>query len=181
VTIETPTPEAAVDLTQVLRQYEIEQFYYREAALLDGHRYDEWIELFTDDVHYFMPIRRTMTRRQLGREFTRPGEMAYFDDDKELLRTRVEKLSTGTAWAEDPPSRTRHVVTNIRVEDTDGPELLVHSNFYLYRTRLKSAVDEWVGRREDTLRRVGGELKVARRFIYLDQTILQSANLSNFF
>jgi len=180
VTITTTSTETTVDLAKVLRQHEIEQFYYYESALLDEHRYDEWIELFTDDVHYFMPIRRTMTRRQLGREFTKPGEMAFFDDDKELLRTRVEKLSTGTAWAEDPPSRTRHLITNVRVEDTDESELVVHSNFYLYRTRLKSAVDEWVGRREDTLRRVDGDLKVARRFIYLDQTILQSANRGNF-
>lgn len=170
-----------VDLGKVLLQYEVEQFYYREAALLDGHRYDDWITLFTDDVHYFMPIRRTMTRRQLGREFTQPGEMAYYDENKQLLQTRVEKLSTGTAWAEDPPSRTRHLVTNIRVEESGDAEFVVHSNFHLYRTRLKSEIDEWIGRREDVLRRVDGELMIAKRFIYLDQTIVQSANLSNFF
>ncbi|WP_260684562.1 3-phenylpropionate/cinnamic acid dioxygenase subunit beta [Rhodococcus sp. KBS0724] len=181
MTLETTPVDPDVEVRDVLRQYEIEQFYYKEAALLDGHRYDEWIKLFADDVHYFMPIRRTMTRRQIGREFTQPGEMAYFDENKQQLQTRVDKLSTGTAWAEDPPSRTRHLITNIRVEDAGGFELLAHSNFHLYRTRLKSEIDEWVGRREDVLRRVDGQLKIAKRFVYLDQTILQSANLSNFF
>ena len=173
-------PNTAV--RNILQQNAIEQFYYREAAFLDDHQYDEWIQLFSEDTHYFMPLRRTMTRRQLNREFTKPGEMAYFDENKEMLKSRVDKLSTGTAWAEDPPSRTRHLVTNIRFSEVSEFELLVHSNFHLYRTRLKSEIDQWVGRREDTLRRTDdGGYVIAKRFIYLDQTILQSANLSNFF
>ncbi|GAA1852633.1 3-phenylpropionate/cinnamic acid dioxygenase subunit beta [Pseudonocardia ailaonensis] len=165
----------------VLLQHEVEQFYFHESGLLDEHRYAEWIALFTDDTHYFMPLRRTVPRRQLHREFTKPGEMAFFDETKELLATRVEKLNTGTAWAEDPPSRTRHLITNIRIAEQNGGELVVQSNFMLYRTRLKSDVDVWVGRRDDTLRRTSDGLAIARRFIYLDQTVLQSANLSNFF
>lgn len=168
-------------LRPMLLQYEIEQFYTAEAALLDEHRYSEWIDLFTDDTHYFMPIRRTMSRRQIDREFTKPGEMAFFDDGKHVLNSRVLKLESGTAWSEDPPSRTRHLITNVRVLDENGPELTVASNFLLYRTRLKSEEDQWVGRREDVLRRTDAGLKVARRYIYLDQTILLSQNLSNFF
>lgn len=162
-------------------QYEVEQFYYTETALLDAHSYDDWVQLFTDDTHYFMPIRRTMSRRELDKEFTKPGEMAFFDDTKEILLARVRKVNSGTAWAEDPPSRTRHLVTNIRITDIAGDELTVSANFLLYRTRLKSEEDQWVGSREDVLRRVDGALKVARRYIFLDQTILLSRNLSNFF
>ncbi|WP_236794738.1 3-phenylpropionate/cinnamic acid dioxygenase subunit beta [Amycolatopsis sp. GM8] len=181
MTTDTAAPAANQALEEVLLQHEVEQFYYHESTLLDSHRYEDWVSLFTDDTHYFMPLRRTMTRRQLHLEFTRPGEMAYFDENKEFLEKRAQKLATGTSWAEDPPSRTRHLITNVRITENTDTEMVVHSNFMLYRTRLKADIDQWVGRREDTLRRTGAGLAIARRFIYLDQTVLQSANLSNFF
>jgi len=175
-------PTTDVDLDHdVQRQFEVERFLYREARLLDLKRFDEWLDLFTDDVHYFMPLRRTRTRRELDHEFTQPGEMAWFDDNKFVLAGRVAKLATGTAWAEDPPSRTRHIITNVLVVDDRGDELDVESNFLLYRTRLKSEEYTWIGSRRDTLRRVDGGLKIARRLILLEQTVLLTANLSNFF
>ena len=169
-----PTPEA------LLLQYEVEQFYYHEAALLDARRFDEWLELLTPDIHYWMPIRRTVTIANADREFTRPGDMAFFDDDKSLLEARVRKLGTGFSWSEDPPSRTRHMIHNVRVLE-DGDELAVESNFHLYRTRLDSEEDSWIGLRRDRLRRVDGKLRIARRHIFLEQTLILSRNLSNFF
>lgn len=168
-------------IAAMVRQYEVEHFYYEEAALLDAHNYDAWIDLFSDDTYYFMPIRRTKMQRDLDQEFTRPGEMAYFDDTKELLKLRVAKLDTGKSWAEDPPSRTRHLITNVRIVEDDGHELHVESNFHLYRTRLKSEEDSWIGRRQDTLRRVDGSFQIVRRTVLLDQTLILSRNLSNFF
>lgn len=168
-------------LSDMLLQYRVEKFYAEEAALLDAHRYEDWIQLFTEDTHYFMPLRRTVPRRQQHKEFTQPGEMAFFDDNFMLLNMRVQKLATGTAWAEDPPSRTRHLITNVRVVSDEGDELTVESHFLLYRTRLRDDLDQWVGRREDRLRRVDDGLKIARRHVFLDQTILHSQNLSNFF
>lgn len=168
-------------IAAMVRQYEVEHFYYEEAALLDAHNYDAWIDLFSDDTYYFMPIRRTKMQRDLDQEFTRPGEMAYFDDTKELLKLRVAKLDTGKSWAEDPPSRTRHLITNVRIVEDDGNELDVESNFHLYRTRLKSEEDSWIGRRQDTLRRVDGSFQIVRRTVLLDQTLILSRNLSNFF
>ncbi len=162
-------------------QFEVERFLYREARLLDRKEFDLWLELFTDDVHYFMPLRRTRTKRELDQEFTQPGEMAWFDDNKMVLAGRVAKLATGTAWAEDPPSRTRHIITNVLVVEDRGAELDVESNFLLYRTRLKSEEYTWIGSRQDTLRRVDGALKIAKRTILLEQTVLLTANLSNFF
>src|ERR1700740_468047 len=88
-------------LGEMVRQYEIEKFYNDEAALLDARNNAAWVELFTDDTHYFMPLRRTRSRRELDKEFTKPGEMAFFDDTKEVLVGRVKKLDSGTAWAED--------------------------------------------------------------------------------
>jgi 3-phenylpropionate/cinnamic acid dioxygenase small subunit len=174
--------DAAQDrLASMLRQHEVELFLYDEAALLDARRFAEWLELFSEDTHYFMPIRRTRTRHELDREFTQPGEMAFFDDTKGSLAVRVKKLATGRSWSEDPPSRTRHLITNVRVVGVRQEELDVESNFHLYRTRLKSEEDSWIGCRDDTLRRIGESFQIARRTIYLEQTVLLSRNLSNFF
>lgn len=166
---------------RALLQFEVEHFYTREAALLDDRRFEEWLGLFTDDTHYFMPIRRTRTRREIDKEFTQPGEMAFFDDDKATLHNRVKKLLSGTAWAEDPPSRTRHIVTNVLVVEDRGDELDVRSNFIMYRTRLKSEELTWIGSRKDVLRRDEEGFKVSNRHILLEQTLLLSQNLSNFF
>jgi biphenyl 2,3-dioxygenase beta subunit len=168
-------------IAAMLRHYEVERFYYDEAAILDSHRYEEWLALFTDDAHYFMPIRRTRTQREIDKEFTQPGEMAFFDDTKMLLAGRIAKLNTGRSWAEDPPSRTRHLITNVRIVRDNGRELEVESNFHLYRTRLNSEETSWIGSRRDRLRRVDGSFQIADRKIFLEQTVLLSRNLSNFF
>jgi biphenyl 2,3-dioxygenase beta subunit len=168
-------------IAAMVRQHEVEQFLYDEAALLDAHRYEDWLALFADDATYFMPIRRTRMARELDREFTRPGEMAFFNDTKPLLQGRVAKLATGRSWSEDPPSRTRRLVTNVRVVLDDGAELTVESNFLLYRTRLSSQEDRWIGSRRDVLRRVGGSFRIAARTIFLEETVLLARNLSNFF
>ena len=168
-------------IESVLLQHEVEQLYYEEAALLDARRHTEWLGLMTPDVHYWMPIRRTVNLDNIENEFTKPGSMAYFDDDKAQLEGRVKKLSTGFSWSEDPPSRTRHHVTNVRVIDRRGDEITVESNFHLFRTRLESDRDSWMGRRLDVLRKVDGELKIAKRHIFLDHTVVESQNMSNFF
>jgi len=168
-------------IAAMLLYHEVERFYFDEAALLDAHRYEEWLALFADDAHYFMPIRRTRTQREIDKEFTKPGEMAFFDDTKMLLAGRIAKLNTGRSWAEDPPSRTRHLITNVRIVRDNGRELEVESNFHLYRTRLNSEETSWIGSRRDLLRSVDGSFQIADRKIFLEQTVLLSRNLSNFF
>jgi 3-phenylpropionate/cinnamic acid dioxygenase small subunit len=166
---------------RLLLQYQVEQFFYAEAALLDARRYRDWLGLITDDIHYWMPIRRTVTNSDLDLEFTKPGEIAYFDDDRGFLEMRVKKLEAGSAWSEDPPSRSRHFVTNVRILDVAGDEITVEACFHLHRTRLESDVDSWVGRRVDVLRRTGEGFLLARRHLFLDQTVIQSANMSTIF
>ena len=166
---------------RMLITFEVQDFLYREAALLDEKKLDEWLALLTDDIHYWMPLRRTTTVKEVDREFTRPGDMALFDDDLQTLNLRVRRLSMGRAWAEDPPSRTRRMVTNIRILHCEGDEILTTCNFQLYRTRLNSEEDSWIGRREDLLRRVEGELRLARRHIFLEQTVILAQNMSNLF
>jgi len=174
-------PAAATMMSRMLLHYEIEQFYYTEAALLDDRRFSDWLALFAEDAHYWMPIRRTVTSNELEREFTAPGAMAFFDDDRMMLAARVKKLASGYSWSEDPPSRTRHLVTNLRIVREEAGELGVDTNFHLYRTRLNSEEDHWIGSRKDVLRRTPEGLKIVTRHIFLEQTVLMSRNLSSFF
>lgn len=162
-------------------QYEVEQFLYAEAALLDGRRFREWLALFAPDIHYWMPIRRTVTLSDLDREFTRLGDAAFFDDDRAMLEMRVKKLEAGSAWSEDPPSRSRHMLANVRILEVSGDEAMVESAFHLYRTRLNSEIDSWVGRRVDGLRRTAEGFRIFRRHIFLDQTVILSTNMSTLF
>ena len=160
----------------------IEDFFYFEAELLDERRLREWLELFTEDARYWMPLRHNPAQRSadLDNELSAPGEAYYFNDDKESLRIRVERVYARNAWAEIPPSRTRHLVSNVRVKTDNGKELEVDSNFMVYRTRMEKDTDLFVGGRKDILRRSNGELKIARRTIILDQAVLGAKNISVF-
>ncbi len=116
----------------------------------------------------------------LSDELAQPGEGYYFDDDKESLRIRVERVYAKNAWAEMPPSRTRHLITNVRVKRDDGRNIEAHSNFLVYRTRMEADQDMFVGARRDVLRRVEDAFKIARRTIILDQAVLSAKNISIF-
>jgi 3-phenylpropionate/cinnamic acid dioxygenase small subunit len=173
---------------------EVEQFLYREARLLDERRFHEWLELFTDDVRYWMGARTNRyprsskaiailsPNRYVEDDHTREDELSILDESKETLAGRVARLDTGMAWAEDPPSRTRHLLTNIEVAPGDGAsELKVYSNFIVYRSRAESEEDFYVGGRQDVLRRVDGAWKIASRKLTLDQNVLSAKNVSIFF
>lgn len=162
--------------------HDVHRFLAHEAWLLDERRVEEWVDLFTDDAHYWMPVRSVVRRDQTDKELARPGDMAYFDETKETLRVRIERLKTGMAWAEDPPSRTRHIIANLEVESGDRPsEVKARSAILVYRTTLAREVDILAGTRNDLLRTVNGEWKIARRTIILDQAVLTTKNLSTFF
>ncbi|RUA24785.1 MAG: hypothetical protein DSY79_00350 [Chloroflexi bacterium] len=173
---------------------EVEQFLYKEARLLDNRQFHQWLELLTDDLRYWMPIRSNRYpvnskaisildgSRYEESEVSSESDLALMDEDKDSLTRRIDRLDSGMAWAEDPPSRTRHIITNIEVEAGDSQdELKVYSNFFMYRTRAETEQDFYIGSREDVLRRVNGQLRVASRKIVLDQTVLLAKNLSNFF
>jgi 3-phenylpropionate/cinnamic acid dioxygenase small subunit len=164
-------------------QQEIEQFLYAEAALLDARQFDTWLTLLADDLHYFMPTRRTVQRRERELEISAPDEVALFDEDKASMVVRVRRLNTGLAWAEEPPSRTRHLVSNVRVTEQSTGEYAVCSYFALYRNRLERDVDIFFGERLDTLRRAANDygFVIARRTIHLDQATVLAPNLSMFF
>lgn len=168
-------PELAAASDQLYR--EVRDFLMEEAELLDGGRYREWLELVTEDVRYVVPVRVT-------RERSAPTDVVdgvcHMDDDYDALEMRVLRLETEYAWAEDPPSRTRHFVTNIRARGGDGDgELHVVSNVLLYRTRGDvPTFDLLSGERDDVLRRLNGSLKLASRRVLLDQSTVLTHNLA---
>jgi biphenyl 2,3-dioxygenase beta subunit len=166
-------------------QQKIEQFYYYEAELLDEWKFSAWYDLFTEDTHYRLPIRRNRLRRQRFADETAPRgiEMAHFDANKQTLGIYVKQRESGTNWAEDPCSRSRHVISNIRIKPSaeEAGAFDVRSNFIVYRNRLEAEVDLWAGERFDRLRPAGGLYGVADRVILLDQNVVLSKNLSVFF
>lgn len=162
----------------------IEQFLYHEARLLDDRRFEDWYALLADDLRYVMPTRYNRMRREADREFAAPHEAQLFDEDKQSIAQRIRRLRSGTAWAEDPPSRTRHFVSNVVVSATPNPaEFKVDCYYLLYRSRLERDVEIFAGMRHDLLRRVETKAgwQIANRRIILDQTVLLARNLSFFF
>ena len=172
----------APDLARLLVKQEVEEFLYQEAELLDERRYEEWLDLFTEDTHYWMPMRRNVPADELEREFTREGaDVNWFDEGKDTLTRRVKQILTGVHWAEQPPSRICHIVSNVQILEAGPDEIRVKSRFLLYRNRVETETDFLVGKREDLLRRVDGGLRIARRKIVLDQNVLLAKNLTVFF
>ncbi len=172
----TKTPDA-------MTAYEVEQFLFEEADLLDERRFDEWVGLFTPDIRYFVPVRTNRNTRERGLEFNDDHQLAHFDDNLDGLKLRVKRLGTGLAWAEEPPSRTRHLVSNVRVRETDSDDLEVTSNIFVYQSRLERQEHLFAGKRVDRLRpgHEGRPFGIAARSVYLDHTIIPSASLSIFF
>ena len=150
-----------------------------EAYVLDHQAYDEWLGLLAEDIHYFMPIRVTTA---LGAGYDTAKRMAHFDEDKYSLSRRVARFQTEHAWAEDPPSRIRHHLSNIRTFATDADaELVVESAVLLFRSRgdVREASLISAGR-TDLLRRTRGQWLLARRHIAVDESVLRTQNLAVF-
>lgn len=160
---------------------ELMHFYINEAWLLDQRRFHDWLDLFTEDLLYFMPRRKNVSRRELNREVTPLGDLAFFEEDRRYMEMRVARLDTGMAWAEDPPSRTRHLVANLVAEPQENGEVRALTAFLVFRSHLETDTNLFAGSREDTLRRVDGGWKIAKRVILLDANVLPDKNLSVFF
>jgi 3-phenylpropionate/cinnamic acid dioxygenase small subunit len=180
------TDEAAV-LRRLLLKEEIGDFLAMEADLLDARRFEQWLTLLTEDIRYWMPIARNVDAGSLDDEYSAEGEDAnWFDEGIETLRQRVKQLATGVHWAEQPPSRTTHMVSNLQIVEVSSDEaepatVKVRCRFLVYRNRLEDEQDIFIGKRNDTLRRSGNSWKFARREIFLDQNVMLAKNLSVFF
>lgn len=151
-------------------------FLYHEAELLDANRFAEWLELLAPEIEYRMPVRTT--------KFLLDGDgfedFEFFSENLASLTTRVRRLETEFAWAEVPPSRPRHFVSNVIVEE-DVDELEVRSSFLLTRTRQDLDYQMFTGVRHDRLVPTADSFAIARRTILVDQTVLTATNLSVLF
>ncbi|WP_104118320.1 3-phenylpropionate/cinnamic acid dioxygenase subunit beta [Arthrobacter sp. B1805] len=150
-----------------------------EAYLLDAQDYDAWMARIAEDVHYLMPVRVTTA---LGAGYSTSPGMAHLDENKYSLSRRVARFATEHAWTEDPPSRLRHYVTNVRTFRTDKQdEIIVDSAVLLFRSRgdVREAATVSAGR-EDLLRRTGTGWALARRTIMVDESVIRMQNLAIF-
>ncbi|GAA4738270.1 3-phenylpropionate/cinnamic acid dioxygenase subunit beta [Nocardioides endophyticus] len=165
----------AVDLAT---RIQIQDLYSHEAELLDERRWEEWLDLFAPELEYTAPIR--VTRKSPHPDTI--DELGHFDDTKMSLALRVRRLRTDVAWAEDPPSLTRRLITNLRIRPGDDADRLqVRTNFLLYRSRGDlGAYDLIVGERQDALRREGDSWVIARRRSVIDQASMSTKNLGIF-
>ena len=154
------------------------QFLVEEAALLDAADYAGWLNLLCEDIRYVMPVRVTTAR---GAGFDSLADMGHFDEDLYALRKRVQRLATDHAWTEDPPSRTRHFVTNVRTFRAASGELHVQSALLLFRSRGDTREPDLLAAgRTDLLRATADGLKLARREIIVDESVLRTQNLAVF-
>ena len=160
---------------------EIVTFLYEEAMLLDNLRLEEWGERLATDLVYTAPLRHT--RWGVDHEKSYIRTVQHFHDNYRSILGRIMRLTGKSAWAEDPPSRTRRLITNVLVQQgASENEYAVTSYLMMTRSRFSDEhVDVISCERRDVIRREdSGELKLARREALLDQSVLGTPNLAVF-
>ncbi|MEW6298142.1 MAG: aromatic-ring-hydroxylating dioxygenase subunit beta [Thermodesulfobacteriota bacterium] len=145
---------------QTITRHDVEDFLYEEAALLDEWRLEEWLGLLTEDAAYYVPSTDLP-------EGDHRSTLFLIADDATRIRSRVKQLLGRFAHAEHPHSRTRRLISNVRIRGRDGDTLHVTANFAVYRVR-REQVDTYVGRYEYVLVCKDGTLKIRERRAILD-------------
>ncbi len=163
------TKNAAASVTRA----EVEDFLYREAALLDDWRLDDWLELLTEDAHYLVPPNEAP-------ESSYEDTLFIIADDIHRIRSRVKRLKSPDAHAEFPPSRTRRLITNVRILGTNCDEVTVAANFSVHRFRREGRGGEYVGRYVYRLRVTDGGFRIAERRAVLDSIELGALGAVSF-
>lgn len=150
-----PAELTTATTTAALRE-EVEAFVLREALLADESRYEDWEALWTDDGVYWVPLS--------DEDYDPTERTSIIHDDRTRIAQRVERLTTGDAHVQYPPSRLRRLVSNFEVE-TEGDEIVVRCNFICVEVR--NATNIWAGRTDYRLRREGDELRMAHKKVLL--------------
>lgn len=168
-----------LDLAEPEVTESITEFLLLESLALDERRFRDWLEAFSDDARYEVPLR--VTREKLA-EWELSPTSRIFHDTKRTLEFRVERLETDFAWSEQPPSRTRHYISNVLVEKLDGGgDYLARSNCLIYRSRGEDPIPTIISaQRKDRIRKDGAEWKIVHRWAALDQSLVNAHNLSIF-
>jgi 3-phenylpropionate/cinnamic acid dioxygenase small subunit len=175
---------AALTIDDLLLAREVEEFLYKEADCIDSRHFEEWLAFFTDDIRYWVPIRRNLPFNQRFEDATDDHQTAWIDDNRMSLAARVYQVMTKIHWAEEPLSRVSHLVSNVYVDRVEegprGQEIVVKSKLLVHRSRMEEAGEMLVGKREDRIRRTDEGLKILWRKILIDQATLSAKNLSFF-
>jgi p-cumate 2,3-dioxygenase beta subunit len=150
-----------LDPAATVTRAEVEDLLYYEAELLDSWRLDDWLGLLTEDATYYVPPN---DKPDGDHRYT----LFIIADDIIRLRERIIRLKDPNCHAEYPPSRTRRLITNVRITGVDGDTISVAANFDIFRYRRNEPPHEFVGRYRYKLKRRDGALKIAERRAILD-------------
>jgi|SRR5579863_1586295 len=126
---------------------DFEALLYHEAHLLDSGLFLDWLDLLAPNLRYWAPARAEVTREQERND--EAMRLSLFDETKATLTLRIQRLSTGLAWSENPPTRTRRFISNVTVGRQADDVVLIQSNFMLFRSRSFANESILVGCRED--------------------------------
>ena len=145
----------------VVTRAEVEDFLYHEAALLDDWRLAEWEALLADDATYYVPPNDRP-------ESDHRSTLFLVADDRERIRQRIIRINDPNCHAEYPKSRTRRMVSNVRIVSVDSDLISVGANFVCYRFRRYERIREYVGEYRYILRRAGDGFKIKERRVVID-------------
>jgi p-cumate 2,3-dioxygenase beta subunit len=145
----------------VVTRAEVEDFLYQEAALLDGWKLEEWESLLTDDAGYYVP-----PNDQLDGDHR--STLFIVADDRERIRQRIIRINDPNCHAEYPKSRTRRMISNVRIIGVDGDLVTVTANFVCYRFRRHERIREYVGAYRYILKRAGNTFRIKERRVFID-------------
>src|SRR5882757_9346419 len=145
----------------VVTRAEVEDFLYHEAALLDDWRLNEWEALLADDATYYVPPNDQL-------ESDHRSTLFLVADDRERIRQRVIRINDPNCHAEYPKSRTRRMISNVRILSVDGDLVTVAANFVCYRFRRYERIREYVGSYRHVLRRAGDSFRIRERRVLID-------------
>ena len=180
--------------TDTQLQFEVEQFYYREANMLDGREFQQWVGLLTGDMEYHMPSRYTPQR-----DISKQGTEGFLSVEHELQRQtptsnplreenalimafRAQRACKANAFGSNPPARTRRLISNVVIEiNGSRDEYRVSSNFIMYYSRHRDDNHIYSGQRVDILRREDDQFKIARRDVILDWNVIPVPTVGLFF
>jgi 3-phenylpropionate/cinnamic acid dioxygenase small subunit len=167
-------------LVDLETEREVTRLLYTEAELLDQTRYVDWFNTcIAEDLEYLVPVRTTRERKPGASEFA--ADAYHMRETYNTMMARVNRLLTEHAWAEDPASRTRRVVSNVRIAQGEDDRLAVKSYLTLYRSQWDTAdYDLLVAERVDAMTHHTGQWRISRREVYFTHTVLGTPNLGVF-
>jgi 3-phenylpropionate/cinnamic acid dioxygenase small subunit len=158
------------------------KFLYHEAELLDNVKFHDWLDVLDPAIDYRVPVRTTRENKD-GDGFSKTA--FFMDEDFGSLKMRIARLNSDYAWSENPRTRTRRMVANIRVgsmtENGAQTRVEVASNLAVFCHRGDVAAPQILTcERKDVLVRQDGQWKLASRLALLDATVLGLESLSIF-